>query len=33
MTDLEEKMVRQMRELETQLNDKLQRALDNPLAN
>ena len=33
MTDLEEKMLRQMRELESTLNDKLQRALDNPLAN
>jgi len=33
MTDLEEKVERELKELETRLNKKLQRALDNPLAN
>jgi hypothetical protein len=33
MTDLEAKIIRQMSDLETTLNNKLQRALDNPLAN
>ena len=33
MTDLEEKVERQLKELEERLNKKLQRALDNPLAN
>ena len=33
MTDLEAKIAREMRELEDTLNNKLQRALDNPLAN
>ena len=33
MTDLEEKIQREMADLETQLKSRLQRALDNPLAN
>ncbi len=33
MTDLEEKIKREMTDLETQLKSRLQRALDNPLAN
>lgn len=33
MTDLEAKIAREMRELQDVLNNKLQRALDNPLAN
>jgi hypothetical protein len=33
MTDLEDKVERDLRALETTLNNKLQRALDNPLAN
>lgn len=33
MTDLEAKIIRQMSDLEATLNNKLQRALDNPLAN
>ena len=33
MTDLESKIAREMRELQDTLNNKLQRALDNPLAN
>jgi len=33
MTDLEAKIAREMRELQDTLNNKLQRALDNPLAN
>ena len=33
MTDLETKIAREMRELQDTLNNKLQRALDNPLAN
>jgi len=33
MTDLEDKVERDMNELESKLNSKLQRALDNPLAN
>jgi len=33
MTDLEDKVARDMKNLEAELNNKLQRALDNPLAN
>ena len=33
MTDLEEKVERDLKELDERLSDKLQRALDNPLAN
>jgi len=33
MTDLEDKMERDMKDLEDRLNNRLQRALDNPLAN